>query len=93
MIQSKWNLYPDTVNKFLNRYPEDPNSNNCRYDLIFTWVKQNKITFRQFKILVKNIRIRDISQWKQMNGDYLFPVAGEEPKTVTLHDGKIVRVL
>lgn len=79
-IQSKWNIDPYTLNKFLARFPDDPNTNNCRYDLVFGWVRQGKIKYRQFKILVKNIRIRNIDQWKQMNGDWFFKQEGVDEK-------------
>lgn len=30
MIQSKWNIDPYMLNKYLERFPDDPNTNNCR---------------------------------------------------------------
>lgn len=80
MIQSKWNIHQSSIKTFIDRFPEDTTSNNCRYDLIYTWVRQGKLTFRQFKILTKNIRIRNITEWKQMNGDYFFNQISKEIK-------------
>lgn len=37
MIQSKWNIRPEVLDKFMKRFPDDVNSNNCRYDLVFSW--------------------------------------------------------
>jgi hypothetical protein len=65
-------LAPSKINTFLQRFPDSHDSNNCRYDLIYGWVKQGAINFKQMKSLIKNIKIKKIEDWKKNNGDNLF---------------------
>jgi hypothetical protein len=53
-------------------------TNNRRYELLYTWVQENKITCVQFKMLLKNIGVRTLDEWRLQSGKLLFDNNGNE---------------
>ena len=45
--------------------------NNHRYELMFGWVRQKAITHKQFKYLIRNVRLKHIDNFTH-KGDYIF---------------------
>lgn len=72
VISQTTGLNPNKITAFLDRFPETKNTNNCRYDLIYSWIRQGAISFKQMKFLIKNLKIRKIDEWVLLNGNNIF---------------------
>lgn len=68
-ISGATGLNPNKVKSFLTATGD---GYNRRYELIYSWVRLESISYKQMKILFKNIKVTDIEFWVKLNGDYLF---------------------
>ena len=69
-IASTCNVPAKKVVQFMNCF----GVNNDRYQLIWGWVNDSnvKLKFKNFKSLLRNIKVRRLEDWVKPNGNPLF---------------------